>query len=114
MDELVELIEKPEAEEMFMIAGWRQWADAGATSSGLPQSLIDHTGARKIGRIKSDGFYLYQRPGTSRFLRPEVKFEDGYRKEMHHSQNELFYTGNEHKGIVIFLGDEPHLGIERY
>jgi proteasome assembly chaperone (PAC2) family protein len=114
MDELVELTEKPEAEEIFMIAGWRQWADAGATSSGLPQYLIDHTGSRKIGRIKSDGFYLYQLPGTSRFLRPEVKFEDGYRKELRHSQNELFYTGNEHKGIVIFLGDEPHLGIERY
>ena len=75
MDELVELTEKPLAEEIYMLAGWRQWADAGATSSALPQYLIDHTEARKIGRIKSDSFYLYQLPGTHHFLRPEVKFD---------------------------------------
>ena len=114
MDELLELTDKPQADEIYMIAGWRQWADAGATSSALPQYLIDHTKAHKIGRIKSDGFYLYQLPGTHHFLRPEVKFEDGYRKEIRTSRNEFFYTGSEHKGLVIFMGDEPHLSIERY
>ena len=114
MDELVELTEKLLAEEIYMLAGWRQWADAGATSSALPQYLIDHTEARKIGRIKSDSFYLYQLPGTHHFLRPEVKFEEGYRKEIRTSRNEFYYTGNEQKGLVIFLGDEPHLNVERY
>jgi len=114
MDDLLELTEKPVAKEIYMIAGWRQWADAGATSSALPQYLIDHLGARKIGRIKSGGFYLYQLPMTQHFLRPEVKFEDGYRKELKAPRNELYYAGDDRKGLVIFLGDEPHLGAERY
>lgn len=114
MDDLLELTEIPVAKEVYMIAGWRQWADAGATSSALPQYLIDHLGARKIGRIKSGGFYLYQLPMTNHFLRPEVKFEEGYRKELRQPRNELYYAGDERKGLVIFMGDEPHLGAERY
>jgi len=54
MDNLVELWEKPLAEEIYMIVGWRQWADAGSISSGLPQYLIEQTDARRIGAIKSD------------------------------------------------------------
>jgi predicted ATP-grasp superfamily ATP-dependent carboligase len=114
MDELVELVEKPAAQEMYMIAGWRQWADAGATSSALPQYLVEKTGARKIGRVKSDGFYMFQVPGTHQFLRPEIKLEEGYIRELRSSKNEFFFSGNERKGLVIFLGDEPHMNIERY
>ena len=114
MDELIELREKPMAEETYMIAGWRQWADAGAISSALPQYLVEKTEARKIGQIKSDGFYLFQVPGTHQFLRPEIKLEEGYRKELRSSKNELFYSGNDRKGLVVFLGDEPHLNVERY
>ncbi|MEP7200511.1 MAG: PAC2 family protein [Chloroflexota bacterium] len=114
MDELLELSEKPTADEIYMIAGWRQWADAGAISSALPQYLIEHTGARKIGQIKSEGFYLFQLPGAQHFLRPEIKLEEGYRTALHTHRNELYYVGDERKGLVIFLGDEPHLSGERY
>jgi predicted ATP-grasp superfamily ATP-dependent carboligase len=114
MNDLVELWEKPLAEENYMIAGWRQWADAGAISSGLPQYLINQTGARRIGEIKSDGFYLFQIPGTHHFLRPEIKLDEGYREELRTRKNELFYSGNDTKGLVVFLGDEPHLNVERY
>ena len=114
MDELVELREKPVAEEIFMIAGWHQWADAGAISSGLPQYLIDHTGARKIGDIKPDGFYLFQVPGTHHLLRPEIKLDEGYRQELASRTNEFFYTGNDRRGLLIFLGEEPHLNAEQY
>jgi proteasome assembly chaperone (PAC2) family protein len=112
--ELVELWEKPAAEELNMIVGWRQWADAGSISSALPQYLIDLTEARKIGEIKPDAFYLFQIPGTHHFLRPEIDLEDGYRKSLSSSKNEIFYSGSEQKGLVIFLGDEPHLNAERY
>lgn len=114
MDNLLELTEKPKAEEIYMIAGWRQWADAGAISSALPKYLIKHTKARRIGKIKPDGFYLFQLPGTQHFLRPEVKFRDGHRKEIRINRNEFYYTGNDKKGLVIFTGDEPHLSAERY
>jgi predicted ATP-grasp superfamily ATP-dependent carboligase len=114
MDDLLELWEKPAAEEKYMIVGWHQWADAGAISSGFPQYLIEQTEARKIGEIKPDGFYLFQIPGTHHFLRPEIKLEQGYRKELKSPQNELFYAGNDKKGLAIFLGDEPHLHADQY
>jgi len=114
MDELITLSEKPTADEVYMLAGWRQWADAGNVSSMLPKYLIDHLRARKIGQLKSDSFYLFQLPGTQSFLRPEVKMEEGYRKSIRTHKNDLYYWGNANKGLVIFLGDEPHMGAERY
>lgn len=114
MDELVELWEKPIADEIYMIAGWHQWADAGNISSGLPEYLIQQADARKIGEIGPDGFYLFQIPGTHHFLRPEIKLEDGYRQEITERLNEFYYTGDKKKGLVIFLGEEPHLSEGRY
>jgi len=114
MNDLVVLHEKLVAEEIYMIAGWQQWADAGAVSSGLPPYLIEHTRARKIGEIKSESFYLYQVPGAHHLFRPVIKLEEGYRKELHQPKNEFFYTGDRHKGLIIFVGTEPHLNIEQY
>lgn len=114
MDELVELIERPKADEIYMIAGWRQWADAGAVSSELPQYLIEHTKAHKIGRLRSEGFYLFQVPGTHAFLRPEIKFVEGHRKTLTTHQNEIYYSGDAQRGLVLFLGEEPHMNGERY
>ena len=88
-------------------------ADSGV-SSGLPQYLIEHLDARKIGEIKPDGFYLFQVPGTHHLLRPEISLKDGYRQELRTKKNELYYAGDEHKGLVIFLGEEPHQHEDRY
>jgi predicted ATP-grasp superfamily ATP-dependent carboligase len=114
MSDAVELWERPEAEEIFMIAGWRQWADAGSISSGLPQYLAQQTNARQIGKIKPDGFYLFQIPGTHELVRPVVEFEKGYPKSLESRDNELFYSGDERRGIVFFMGEEPHMDAERY
>ncbi len=100
-DEPLTLWELPKAKEIFMIAGWHQWADAGAISSGLPLYLIHKTKARKIGAIKDDGFYLFQL-GEHTTLRPEIKLEEGHRKELHKPTNEFYYTGDDEKGLVIF------------
>ena len=114
MDELVRILEKPTATEIHMLAGWQQWADAGSISSGLPQYLIDKLGAHKIAEIDADAFYLFQLPGTHHFLRPEIKLEEGYRVMLSRPKNEFYYAGNESKGLVIFLGEEPHLNVDRY
>jgi proteasome assembly chaperone (PAC2) family protein len=110
----VELTEQPQAEEMYMIAGWRQWADAGSVSSGLPQYLVQRTDARQIGTIRPDGFYLFQIPGTHDLVRPVVKFEDGYPESLDVQHNDVYYTGDDQRGVVILLGDEPQIDIERY
>lgn len=114
MDELLELTAKPIEDEIYMLAGWRQWADAGSISSALPRYLIKQTGAKQIGRMKSDSFYLFQLPGTQHLFRPEIKLEDGYRQSLDHPKNEFFYWGNQRRGLVIFVGDEPHLNAPRY
>ena len=114
MDDLVKVWEKPSAEEIYIIAGWHQWADAGSISSGLPQYLVELTGARKIGEIEPDGFYLFQIPGTHHFLRPEIRLNEGYREELQTRKNEFFYAGDDRKGLVVFLGEEPHLNEDRY
>ena len=114
MPDTLELLERPTAPRLDMIAGWRQWADAGSISSGLPQYLIQRTGARRIGAIHPEGFYLFQIPGTHDLVRPVVKFDDGYPESLTLPRNEFFYTGDERHGTVIFVGDEPHLDVERY
>ncbi len=104
----------PHSSELNMILGWRQWADAGSVSSGLPQYLVQQTKAQKIGAIRPDGFYIFQVPGTHDLVRPVVKFEQGLPKTLQASQNELYFAGNDERGTVILIGDEPHLDIERY
>jgi proteasome assembly chaperone (PAC2) family protein len=114
MDELLEFSEVPTSTESYLIAGWRQWADAGNISSGLPQYFIDRTAARRIARIRSDQFYLFQIPGTQHLLRPETKLQEGHLSELRPRKNEIFGSGGVHKGLAIFLGDEPQLNVERY
>ncbi len=114
MSDAVELWERPKADEIYMLAGWRQWADAGSVSSGLPAYLVQQTDARQIGVIRSDGFYLFQVPGTHDLVRPVVKYKDGYPEWLQKQENDLFYTGDAQRGVVLFLGDEPHMDIERY
>ena len=114
MSDPVEFFEKPEAGEVYMLIGWRQWADAGSMSSGLPQYLVELTGARKIGRVRPDDFYLFQFPGTHDLIRPVVKYEEGYPVSLETPNNEIFFTEVGRCGLVIFIGDEPHLGVEAY
>lgn len=117
MDELVEFTEEPQGSGGILIAGWRQWADAGEISSGLPRYLVERTDAREIGRIRADGFYFFQVPGAHHFLRPRIKLEDGFPLSLSRHEN-LFYAAEAATegaaGFYLFLGDEPHLNIDRY
>ncbi len=114
MSDLIEFWSQPDAEELYLIAGWRQWADAGAISSGLPQYLIERAEARYIGKLLPNGYYLFQIPGTHHLLRPEIKLREGYRARLTTPTNKFYYAGNEKKGLVLFLGDEPHLNVDAY
>jgi predicted ATP-grasp superfamily ATP-dependent carboligase len=114
MNPLVEIWERPAPVELYMIAGWEQWADAGGTSSALPSYLISQLQAEKIGEIHSEGFYLFQVPGTHHLFRPEVKLEHGRVANIESWSNELYYAGDENKGLLIFLGTEPQANAEEY
>jgi proteasome assembly chaperone (PAC2) family protein len=114
MNELLQLWQRPETDETYMLAGWRQWADAGNMSSGLLRYLLELTGATRIGVLQPTNFYLFQVPGTHHFLRPDVELEDGLVKAHETRSNEFHYWRSGNKGIVAFLGDEPHLNAELY
>jgi proteasome assembly chaperone (PAC2) family protein len=114
MPEALNLWKKPQAKENYLIVGWRQWADAGSVSSGLPGYLVELLDAQPIGVINPDGFYLFQFPGTHDLVRPVVHFEEGYPKSLETPHNDLFYSGDDQLGVIILLGDEPHMDIERY
>jgi len=114
MSELVNLWEKPKADETYMLAGWRQWADGGAVSSGLPRYLAELNNARKIGEIHPDGYYIFQLPGAQQFLRPIVRHNDGLSEALQNHTNEFYYAEVDGKGVVFFIGDEPHMDAERY
>lgn len=105
---------KPAEEEVYMLAGWRQWADAGSVSSGLPEYLTQIARAKPIGRIRPDGFYIFQVPGLHDLMRPVVRFKDGFPESLQTSRNDFYYHADGPRGVVTFLGDEPHLDIERY
>lgn len=114
MSDILDIWERPVAEEIYMLVGWRQWADAGSISSGLPRYLVKQTGARKIGQLRSDDFYLFQVPGTHDLVRPVVKFSEGFPELLRTPTNEIYYAGDDRKGVVFFIGDEPHLNVESY
>ena len=114
MSEAIDLWETPQADEIYMVVGWRQWADAGSVSSALPSYLIRETEARHIGNLKPDGFYLFQIPGTHHLIRPVVKFEEGFPRALETQRNEFYFAGDSKRGLLFFLGDEPHLDAERY
>ncbi len=114
MNDLLQLWQQPETDETYMLAGWRQWADAGNISSGLLQYLIEQTGATRIGLMKPTHFYLFQVPGTHHFLRPDVELEEGLVKTHDTHSNEFHFWRSGRKGLVIFLGEEPHLNAELY
>lgn len=108
------IAEDSSIEEIYMIAGWRQWADAGTISSGLPKYLMRQLDAEKIGELNLDDAYLFQIPGTHDLVRPTVKMEDGYPASLEAPENEIFFAEVGGKGVIIFLGDEPHLNVKKY
>lgn len=114
MSDAIDLWEIPDSNETYMFAGWRQWADAGSISSGLPRYLIKKLNARKIGQLRSEDFYLFQLPGTHDLVRPVVQFKKGYPENLSTPSNEFYYSGDDERSLVIFIGDEPHLKVESY
>lgn len=114
MADQFDIWEYPSEDEVYLLAGWRQWVDGGAISSGLPYYLIEQTNAVKIGEINSDNCYLFQLPVTQGFFRPIIKHKNGFPETLHNKQNEFFYAKVNGKAIIYFIGDEPHLNPEIY
>ncbi len=105
---------KPKSADIVMLVGFRQWADAGSVSSALPQYLVELSGAQTIGKMRSDGYYLFQVPGTHDLMRPVVEYVEGFPETLQLQSNDFYYTGDDQHGVIIFTGEEPHMDVERY
>jgi len=114
MTDNINIFEFPSTQDNLLIAGWRQWADGGALSSGLPAYLSKLTGARKIAEIDPDDYYLFQLPVTQDLMRPIVRHNQGYTESLQSRRNEFFYSQTDQQGLIFFIGDEPHLRVESY
>ena len=99
----------------YLIAGWqRQWSDGGGISGGLPEYLIDKMSAEKIGEMNqtvSELCYPFQVAGTHDTYRPKTSYLEGLPASPLQRENGFYDAGN---GLIIFLGEEPWLQVERY
>ena len=109
-----EFWKKPHSDDVVMITGFRQWADAGSVSSELPEYLVQQSHAESIGRIRPDGFYLFQVPGTHDLMRPVVRYSEGYPESLQMQHNDFYMTEEGDRTTIIFSGDEPHMDADRF
>ncbi|MDQ7037462.1 MAG: PAC2 family protein [Anaerolineae bacterium] len=63
---------------------------------------------------KMTAFICFNFPGTHDLVRPVIRFKDGFPKALEIPENKFYYTEIDGNGVVIFLGEEPHLDAERY
>jgi len=114
MADILELWEQPDSKETFLFIGWRQWADAGSVSSELPLYQVKQLGGKQIGKMDNDLFYIFQIPGTHDLLRPVIRYVEGLPVELETPHTELYFAGNDNRGYLFLVGDEPHTNIEKY
>lgn len=114
MTQHVEFWDRPMADVVYLLAGWNQWADAGNISSGLPAYLIEHLNATSIGQMTVDECYFFQVPGTHHFLRPNIKLNEGMPVALEGRDNTFHYWSDGQRGLVLFLGEEPHVNPRLY
>lgn len=110
----VQILVEPVPQAQYMILGWRQWADAGAVSSGLPVYLIEKYQGKLVAQINPHGYYLFQIPGTHDLIRPVIHFHNGFPQSLEVPENHFFLINRGTTSILVFIGDEPHLNVEEY
>ncbi|MEM2100355.1 MAG: PAC2 family protein [Thermoproteota archaeon] len=104
------IYEQPELREPFFILGFRGWADAGRISSGCLGYLVRKLGARRLGEMVPDDFYILQNS------RPLGWIEEGIIRRIEWASTELFYYRNTLGGndLLLLLADEPNLKPNEY
>jgi len=86
------------------------WMDGGDVSTGTVQRLIDLLGAKPIGHIDPEPFYIYNLPGSmevAALFRPFAQIEAGQIKSFDLPSNRFFV--HEPAKLVFFVGKEPNV-----
>jgi predicted ATP-grasp superfamily ATP-dependent carboligase len=99
-----------DAKEPQLVMGFTGWMNGGDVSTGTIDYLIRILDVEEIAEIKSDGYYLYNFPGTmetASIFRPYCRIVEGTIQEYDLPTNTLFY--NEQHNIILFAGNEPNI-----
>jgi proteasome assembly chaperone (PAC2) family protein len=100
----------PTLDRATLVLAFSGWMDGGDVSTGTVRRLVDLLGARPIGEIDPEPFYLYNFPGSmelAALFRPAIKIEDGLVVSHEMPANTFFC--HEPANLVLFLGKEPNL-----
>ncbi|MFX0211563.1 MAG: PAC2 family protein, partial [Candidatus Hodarchaeota archaeon] len=110
MNGKIRIKEKIELQNSVMIIGLDGWGNAGEVSTFALKYLIDTLTAKKFGEIPAEIFHDYL------IQRPIVSIERGMIQSYISPVNDLFYWRNREggAGLVLLLGNEPHLNWARY
>jgi len=98
-----------------LLMGLSGWMDGGDVSTGTIEWLVREFGAKALGDIDPEPFYIYNFPGSmeiSALFRPHTKIEDGLITAYVPPRN-TFYC-NEASNLILFGGKEPNFGWEAY
>lgn len=104
--------EQSQLSSPYMLIGQRGWLNAGEVSTGCIGYLLRKLDARKFAHIESQGFYIYQIPGSTveRSLRPHTRIKEGLVKRLDMPQNNFFFwKSGADNDLILFQGVEPNL-----
>lgn len=86
-----------------LIAAFAGWNDAGQAATAAVRFLIDAFHAEEVASIDPEEFYDF----TS--SRPVVRIGPDEQRALEWPANRFFVSAGRERGIVLLLGDEPHL-----
>lgn len=92
-----------------MVIAFSGWMDGGDVSTGSVDWLVKVLGARSVGSIRPEGYYIYNFPGSmevTALFRPSTRIEDGMIASYEPPEN-TFYC-DEDSDSVLFRAKEPN------
>jgi proteasome assembly chaperone (PAC2) family protein len=101
---------RPHLDHATLVLALTGWMDGGDVSTGTVQRLIDLLGAKPIGHIDPEPFYIYNLPGSmevAALFRPFAQIEAGQIKSFDLPSNRFFV--HEPAKLVFFVGKEPNI-----
>ena len=108
--EKLRICERPKLSSPRLLVGLSGWMDGGQVSTGTVKCLIEKLNAQKFAEIESEGFYIYNFPGSmevTSLFRPHAKIKNGLITSFEVPTNAFFYD-DEHD-LILFVGKEPNL-----
>jgi proteasome assembly chaperone (PAC2) family protein len=100
----------PKLSDGRMVLAFTGWMDGGDVSTGTVEWLTSTLGARRVGAIDPEGFYISSFPGSmeiSALFRPHTQIVDGEVRELREPAN-IFYSADKNR-LLLFVGKEPNL-----